>query len=119
MVSNISGLFSRRFVFYRGGVAGSSNLNIVQKKISGHFLTLFSRAILGQNLGRRAIFCFKELCRHPGPSFRVWAAKTDGAMSLAVLAKLLDTQTLSICQMEAQRLCYLLAVFFYNLDTLF
>ena len=31
------------------------------KKILGHFLTLFSRAILGQNLGCRAIFCFKEL----------------------------------------------------------
>ena len=30
--------------------------------------------------------------RHPGPSFRVWAI-TDGAVSLAVLAKLLDTQT--------------------------
>ena len=56
--------------------------------------------------------------RHPGPSFRVWA-KTDGAGSLPVLAKLLDTQTLLICQMEAQRLCYLLSVFYYNLDTLF
>ena len=32
------------------------------------------------------------LRHHPGPSYRVWAI-TDGAVSLAVLAKLLDTQT--------------------------
>ena len=58
------------------------------------------------------------LRHHPGPSYRVWAI-TDGAMSLAVMAKLLDTQTCQYVKWKLRDCATSYRCFFYNIDTLF
>jgi len=63
--------FFQEDLYFLGEVVGSSNLDKVKEKFLGHFLTLFYRAILGQNLGCRAIF-FLRSSGHPTDLHRIF-----------------------------------------------